>query len=60
MTTYAIMHSQLDSNNGIQLNAKTDIGARREARKITKTEGLRGYTIKFYRASDGCRGIIDP
>lgn len=58
MTRYAIMHDQLDCNYGIQLTAKTDIGARRQARKISKDEGLKGYWITFYRDSDGCRGTI--
>lgn len=59
MTRYAIMHDQLDSNYGIQLTAKTDRGARIQANKIAKSEGLQGYRITFYRDSDGCRGTID-
>lgn len=59
MTRYAIMHDALDADYGIQLNAKTDIGARREAKKIAKAEGLKGYRITFFRESDGCRGTID-
>lgn len=57
---YAIMHSALDADHGIPLTAKTDIGARRQARKIAKVEGLRGYRITFFRESDGCRGTISP
>jgi hypothetical protein len=59
-TRYAIMHDTLDCDYGIALKAKTDLGAIREARKIAKTEGLRGYQIVFFRKSDGCRGAIDP
>jgi hypothetical protein len=56
---YSIMHNALDADYGIQLNAKTDLGARREARKIAKAEGLKGYSITFFRESDGCRGTLD-
>jgi len=58
-TRYSIMHNALDADFGIQLNAKTDLGARREAKKIANTEGLKGYRITFFRESDGCRGTID-
>ena len=58
-TRYSIMHNALDADYGIQLNAKTDIGARREAAKIAKAQGLRGYRITFFRESDGCRGTVE-
>ena len=58
-TYYSIHHSALDSDHGIPLTAKTDIGARRQAKAIAAKEGLRGYVIRFHRESDGCRGWID-
>ena len=59
MTTYSIKHEALDCNTGLTLKAKTDLGARREAKKIAKREGLRGYIICFFRTEDGCRGTIE-
>ncbi len=57
---YSIHHNALDADHGLPLTAKTDLGARRQARKITKENGLRGgYQICFFRESDGCRGTID-
>jgi hypothetical protein len=58
-TYYSIRHEALDVDCGLPLTAKTDIGARRQARKIAKESGLRGYTLHFFRESDGCRGQID-
>lgn len=58
-TYYSIRHSALDADCGLPLTAKTDVGARRQAAKIAKENGLRGYTLHFFRASDGCRGQID-
>ena len=59
MTRYAIMHNALNCDYGVVLNAKTDLGARRAAKKIAKEQGLKGYWITFYREEDGCRGKID-
>lgn len=56
---YSIRHNALDADYGLALTAKTDLGARRQARKIAKEMGLRGYTLHFFRESDGCRGRID-
>lgn len=58
-TYYSIRHESLDIGCGLSLTAKTDLGARRQARKIAKENGLRGYTLHFHRVSDGCRGQID-
>ena len=58
-TTYSIRHSALDADYGLPLTAKTDLGARRQAAKIARENGLRGYTLHFFRESDGCRGQID-
>lgn len=58
-TYYSIRHDSLDIDCGLPLTAKTDIGARRQASKIAKENGLRGYTVHFHRVSDGCRGRID-
>ena len=42
--------------DGIQLTARTDRGARIQAKKL----GLApGYSIWFFRASDGCKGAIE-
>lgn len=58
-TYYSIHHGALDADFGIPLSAKTDLGARRQARKISRENGLKGYIIRFHRESDGCRGWID-
>lgn len=58
-TRYALMHQALNPDYGIALTARTDLGARRQAKQIAKREGLRGYWITFYRAADGCRGAIE-
>lgn len=57
-TTYSIRHNALDADYGLTLTAKTDLGARRQARQIAKRDGLHGYTLHFFRESDGCRGQI--
>ncbi len=57
-TYYSIRHNSLDCDFGLPLTAKTDLGARRQANKIAKDSGLRGYTLHFYRVSDGCRGQL--
>lgn len=56
---YAIMHNALDCDYGIALSARTDLGARRQARKIAREHGLTGYAIVYYRYADGGRGTID-
>jgi hypothetical protein len=58
-TNYSIHHSALDADYGLALTATTDLGARRQARKIAKENGLKGYTLHFFRESDGCRGQIE-
>jgi len=57
--SYSIHHSALDIDYGVPLTAKTDLGARRQAARIARENGLRGYTIRFFRKSDGCHGWID-
>jgi hypothetical protein len=57
--SYSLAHHALDANHGLPLTAKTDIGARRQAKAIIKAEGSRGAVLCFYCASDGCRGTID-
>ena len=58
-TYYSICYGSLDIDCWLSLTAKTYLGARRQARKIAKENGLRGYTLHFHRVSDGCRGQID-
>lgn len=44
------------------LTAKTDNGARRQAKQIIKSEKTNGnfvYKLKFYRDTDGCSGTMD-
>lgn len=58
-TYYSIRCNALDADCGLSLTATTDLGARRQARKIAKEQGLGEYTLHFFRESDGCRGRID-
>lgn len=53
----APMHS--DNHIGHTLTARTDTGARRQARRIAKGQALRAPVLTFHRLSDGCRGQID-
>ena len=55
---YALMHDMLDADYGLELSAKTDIGARRQANKIIKKEGLAGAWIAYYDPSTGERGTF--
>jgi hypothetical protein len=58
---YAIM--SFDGSDGDRpeypISAKTDNGARRQAKKEAARLGIKDYSIIFYRSSDGCRGWID-
>lgn len=45
---------------GQPLTAKTDLGARRQVRKIDKEAGCElCKDINFFRRSDGCHGWIE-
>jgi hypothetical protein len=46
-------------SHAVKLTAKTDIGARRQAKKIAQARRWKTYYISFFRSSDGCRGNID-
>lgn len=63
MRTYYTVYQPRDQydyeSNAQQLTAKTDTGARRQARKIARENGWKKYFIKFYRESDSCIGNID-
>ena len=54
--TYAIMELDTPKRDETPLTAKTDRGARIQAEKIAKKQGIKDYKLIFYRASDGCRG----
>lgn len=43
------------------LSSKTDLGARRQAKKIIKEQDVEPYrcSLNFWRQSDGCSGEID-
>jgi hypothetical protein len=41
-----------------RLTAKTDKGARSQAKKLAEASGWDDYTILFYRSEDGCRGEL--
>lgn len=46
--------------DGHQLTAKTDDGARRQARKLIANGKARpGCKMEFWRKSDGCHGWFD-
>jgi len=45
--------------NIYQLTARTDNGARKQAKKLAAEKNWNDYSICFFRESDGCRGFID-
>lgn len=47
------------NNNEYFLTAKTDLGARRQAKKIAKENNIDSYRLYFYRPSDACEGEMD-
>jgi hypothetical protein len=47
-----------DAHDGYPLTAQTDIGARRQARKLAREKGFADLRITFRRESDGCCGAI--
>lgn len=57
--TYAILNNDNSRREEIPLTAKTDRGARIQAKKTAEKYNIEKYRIIFYRASDGCRGWID-
>jgi hypothetical protein len=59
---YSIYNEDDDQGfNGdqIPISAKTDRGARRQAKKEAAKMGWENYGIHFFRESDGCHGKID-
>jgi hypothetical protein len=59
---YSIYNADDDQGrNGdqIPISAKTDTGARRQAKKEAAAQGWINYGIRFFRASDGCHGSIE-
>jgi hypothetical protein len=61
----SIEYTAFDKNSdrgyedGFPLTAKTDRGARMQAKKLAKEKGWKRYGLVFFRYSDGCRGEID-
>ena len=59
MITYSIINMDNYEMEETSLTAKTDEGARRQAKKEAKEQGIKKYKIGFFRTNDGCRGTID-
>ena len=63
MATHYTVYPRRDEydyeSNAVQLTAKTDLGARRQAKKIARENGWKIYFISFFRDSDHCKGNID-
>lgn len=47
-----------DNHEGYTLTAKTDLGARRQAKRLARDKNFAQLRVSFYRDSDGCRGEI--
>jgi len=56
---YAILNNDNAERRELPISAKTDNGARRQAKKEAARLSIKDYSIIFYRSSDGCRGWID-
>ena len=56
---YAILNNDNAERREYPISAKTDNGARRQAKKEAARLDIKNYSIIFYRPSDGCRGSID-
>jgi hypothetical protein len=48
-----------DAQEGYQLKAQTDQGARIEAKKLAAEKGWTDLAISFFRDNDQCRGEIE-
>lgn len=62
MITYYLAdgHPTWDSSTVVELTAKTDLGARRQANRIEKEHNFKKPPkLFFFRSSDGCWGEID-
>lgn len=58
-TAYAAAAPQHSCNyEGYTLTATTDIGARRQAKKIARDNNFKDLRVQFMRQSDGCTGEI--
>lgn len=60
-TTYTLLdfcNSENDPDE-YHLTAKTDTGARRQAKKIIQKSGLLNPKLYFRRNCDSCEGMID-
>ena len=62
MITYTLIKNNSfgDITQEYHLTAKTDLGARRQAKAILKDEeDLQGWALWFFRTIDGCHSTID-
>lgn len=60
-TSYSLVEWTENGKDHIHLTAKTDEGARRQAKKLLregKKSGVR-YYVEWHRYSDDCRGEIE-
>ena len=56
--SYALLNMDVASREETPLTAKTDRGARIQAKKLAKELAINKYLIVFFRDADHCRGSI--